>query len=89
MEKLFEFKKEVTTVAATDDQIIFTKAPLMKCEQFLLDKNFRQYLETIMASKKIYLRIGVQKRPIQNTYEISTGSDPSNIKFLGSNRQFE
>ena len=61
----------------------------MKCEQFLLDKNFRQYLETMMVSKKIYLRNGVQKKPIQKTYEISTGSDPSNINFLGSDRQFE
>ena len=41
-----------------------------------------------MVSKKI-LRMGVQKTPIQKTYEISTGSDSININFLGSNRQFD
>ena len=33
-------------------------------------KNFSQYLETIMVSKKI-LRMGFQKTPIQKTYEIA------------------
>ena len=33
--------------------------------------------------------MGVQKTPIQKTYEISTGSDSININFLGSNRQFD
>ena len=54
----------------------------------MLDKNVMQYLETITVSKKI-LRVGVQKTPIQKTYEISTGSDSINIEFLGSNRQFD
>ena len=66
-------------------QTIFTKAPFLQYEQFLSDKNFRQYLETIMVSKKI-LRLGVQKIPIQKTYDISVGSDSVNIDFLGSNR---
>ena len=52
----------------------------------MLDKNFRQHLETIMVSKKI-LRIGAQKTPIQKTFEIQTGSDSLNVKF--SNRQFD
>ena len=52
MKKLFEYKKKVTTVAASNAQIIFTKVPFIKYEQFLLDKNFRQYLETIMVYKK-------------------------------------
>ena len=52
MKKLFESKTQVTAVAAPDAQIIFTKAPFIQYEQFLLDKNFRQYLETIMVSKK-------------------------------------
>ena len=33
-------------------------------------KNFSQYLETTMVSKKI-LRMGFQKTPIQKTYEIA------------------
>ena len=77
MKKLFESKKKVTAID-----------PFLQYEQVLLDKNFRQYLETIMVSKKI-LRMGVQKTPIQKIYEISTGSDSININFLGSNRQFD
>ena len=84
MKKLFESKKKVTAIDAPEAKIIFTKAPFLQYEQFLPDKNFRQYLETIMVSKKI-LRMGVQKTPIQKTYEISTGSDSININFLGSN----
>ena len=39
-----------------------------------------------MVSKKI-LRMGVQKTPIQKTYEVSLGSDSINIDFLESNKQ--
>ena len=73
MKKLFESKKRVTTIGVPDVKIIFTKAPFIQYEQFLLDKN---YLETIMVSKKI----------LQKTYEISAGSDLINVDFLGSNR---
>ena len=69
-------------------KIIFTKATFIQYEQILLDKNFCQYLETIMISKKI-LRMGAQRTPIQKTYEINTGQDSLNIGFLGANRQFE
>ena len=70
MNKLFESKKLLAAGVAmfsADVQIIFTKAPFIQYEQVLLDKNFRQYLETIMVSKKI-LRMGAQKAPLQNTY---------------------
>ena len=86
MKKLFEYRK-VITVAATvdpDAKIIFTKAPFIQYEQLLLDKNFRQYLETIMVSKKI-LRMGNQKSPKQKTYKINVGADTIEIDFLGSN----
>ena len=56
--------------------------------QILLDKNFRQHLETIMVSKKI-LRIGAQKTPIEKTYEIQKGSHSLHVTFLGANRQFD
>ena len=75
MKKLFKSKtKKVTAIGAPDAQIIFTKPLFLQYEQFLLDKNFRQYLEFIMVSKKI-LRIDVQKTPIQKTYELSIYSD--------------
>ena len=70
MNKLFESKKLLAAGVAmlsADVQIIFTKAPFIQYEQVLLDKNFRQYLETIMVSKKV-LRMGAQKTPLQNTY---------------------
>ena len=55
MKKLFESRKfyaTSTALPAPDAQIIFTKAPYIQYEQIVLDKNFRQYLETIMVSKK-------------------------------------
>ena len=69
-------------------KIIFTKAPYIQYEQILLDKNFRQYLETIMISKKI-IRMGTQKTLLQETYEINVGQDSIDIDFLGANRQFD
>ena len=41
-----------TAIPVPDAKIIFTKAPNIQYEQILLDKNFRQYLETIMYQKK-------------------------------------
>ena len=91
MDKLFESRKVLAANAAipeVDAEIIFTRAPFVQYEQILLDKNFRQHLETIMVSKKI-LRMGAQKTPIQKTYEIQKGSDSLNVEFLGANRQFD
>ena len=92
MNKLFESRKVLasTTTAApsADAEIIFTRASFVQYEQILLDKNFRQHLETIMVSKKI-IRMGAQNTPIQKTYEIKQGSDSLNVEFLGANRQFD
>ena len=71
-----------------DAKIIFTKAPFIQYEQILLDKNFRQYLETMMLSKKI-LRMGTQKTPLQKTYKVNVGQDSINIEFLKANRQID
>ena len=60
----------MAAISAADTQIIFTKALFIQHEQTLLDKNFRQHLETIMVS-----RMGAQKTPLQNTYEVSKGKD--------------
>ena len=86
MGKLFKSRKPLAANAAIrepDAQIIFTKVPFVQYEEVLLDKNFRQHLETIMVSKKIS-RMGAQK-----TYEIQKGLDSLNIEFLGANRQFD
>ena len=65
MTRLFESKKVLaaSTISppAPDAEILFTRAPFIQYEQILLDKNFRQHLETIMASKKI-VRMGAQKK---------------------------
>ena len=87
MSRLFESRKVLasttTTTPEPDVAILFTKAPFIQYEQILLDKNFRQHLETIMVSKK-KIKMGVQKTPIQKT-----GSDSLNVEFLGTNRQFD
>ena len=91
MKRLFKSKKVLaagSAVPSPDAKIIFTKATFIQYEQILQDKNFRQYLERIMVSKKI-LRIGAQKIPIEKTYEINTGADTVNVDFLGANRQFD
>ena len=73
MTRLFESRKvlpaSTTSAPAPDAEILFTRVPFIQHEQILLDKNFRQHLETIMVSKKI-IRMGAQKTPIQKTYEI-------------------
>ena len=55
MDKLFKYRKVLASGAAipeVDVEILFTRAPFVQYEQILLDKNFRQHLETIMVSKK-------------------------------------
>ena len=92
MTKLFESRKvlaaSTTTIPKPHAEILFIRAPFIQYEQILLDKNFRQHLETITVSKKI-IRMGTQKTPIQKTYEIKQGSDSLNVEFLGANRQFD
>ena len=41
-----------------------------------------------MISKKI-LRMGIQKYPLQKTYEMSAKSESINAEFFGRNRQFD
>ena len=87
MKKLFVSRKVIARTATVDPdaKIIFTKAPFIQYEQLLLDKNFRQCLETMMVSKK-FLRSGTQESPIQKTYEINVGVDSIETDFLGTNR---
>ena len=73
MDKLFEYRKVLASGAAipeVDAEILFTRAPFVQYEQILLDKNFRQHLETIMVSKK-NIKDGSSKntdtKDVQNT----------------------
>ena len=84
---MFETQKKVTAIGAPGTQIIFTKASFIQYEQFLLIKNFMQYLETILISTKI-LRMSIQKHPYKR-HMICTGLQSFNIDFLGANRQFD
>ena len=55
IKKLFQSRKVLalgSAIPTPDVKIIFTKAPYIQYKQILLDKNFRQYLETITVSKK-------------------------------------
>ena len=91
MKRLFESRKVLaygSALPTPDVKIIFTKGPYVQYEQILLDKNFRQYLEIIMVSKKI-MRMGTQKIPLQKTYEINVGQDSIDIDFLDAKRQFD
>ena len=88
MERLFESRKvfaSTVTIPNPDVKIIFTKVLFIQYEQLFCDKNFRQYLETVMVSKTI-LRMGAQKKPIQKTYKINIGQDSLSIDFIASNR---
>ena len=84
MKKLFETPKKLTVIGALDTQIIFTNVLFIYYEQFLLTKNFSQYLETILISTKI-LRMGIQKA----RNEMQIGLQSFNIDFLGANSQFD
>ena len=91
MKRLFESRNVLAAnsgLPSPDAKLIFTKAPFIQYKQLLLDKNFRQYLKTIMVSKKI-LRMGAQKTTIQKIYEINKGDNLLNVDFLGANRQFD
>ena len=88
LKKLFESKNALAAgsgLPPPDAKITFMKAPFIQYEQLLLYKNFRQYLETIIVSKKI-LCMRAQKTPIQKAYEINVGQDSIDIDFLGSDR---
>ena len=65
--KLFESRKvyaaTVKTIPDPDVEILFTRAPFVQYEKILLNKIFRQHLETIMVSKKNH-----QNGSSKNTY---------------------
>ena len=87
MERLFESKKQVTTIGTPDVQIVFLRVLYFQYEQIPLTKNFRQYLETSILSSR-FLRMGIQKISYQKTYKLQRGSQEFTIDFKGSYRQF-
>ena len=88
MKRLFESKKKVNAIGAPDAKIVFTKAPFVQYEQFLLGKNFRQYIETTMISKKF--NVWESKKDHSKKYtKFLLGTDSINLELYGSNRQFD
>lgn len=59
--KLFESGKKVKSIAGPDAKIIWDDAPFIQFEQFRLNNNFRQYLETSFLAKKVS-QIGIKKQ---------------------------
>ena len=86
MKKIFESNRQLNPIADPDAKIIFHDAPFIQYEQIRLNDNFRQYLETIMASETP-LRISTQKTPLQISYEITIGSPSFTVDFRAANRQ--
>ena len=78
--KLFESKKTVAPITTPDAKIIFTEMPYIRYEQFKYNNNFRQYSKTIVTSSKV-LRMGIQKTPLQKTYEMAIAAQRLNIVF--------
>lgn len=87
--KLFKQNRQLAAIAAPDAKIIFHEAPFVQYEQFRVNNNFRQYLETIMISKKVL------QLPVKNTFEkvvqmaIGTGGQNLMAEFTAPNRQFD
>ena len=78
----------IGTPERPDAQIVLLKALMVQYKQLTLNKNFRQYLETILFSART-LQMGVQKTPYQKTYELQTESQDFTVDFQGANRQFD
>ena len=87
MKKLFGSKEKVTAIGAPDAKVIFTKFPI-QYKQFLLDKNFTQYLKIIMISNK-NITYGCAKNTSTKTYEMYVSSDSINVEFFRANIQFD
>lgn len=66
LSKLFESNKQVAAVTAPDAQMIWHDTPVIQYEQFLLNDNFRQFLETSILWKKVFC-MEIQKTPLQNS----------------------
>ena len=95
--KLFETKEKLpnTTAGAAaalptdapDASPYFFATPYLMNEQLTLSETFHKYISKIISSKRV-LRTGIQKTPMQKTYEINVGSQSHVVDFTGASRQF-
>ena len=88
MKKLFESNRQLNSAVALDAKIAFHDALYIQYEQFWLDDNYRQYLETTIVSEKL-LRMGIQKAVLQNSYEMPDGAQNFTVELRVANRQFD
>ena len=91
MQRLFESKTNQAAGAGlsnnVDAKIILDSAPYIRYYQFDLDDNFRFYLEGAMISENS-LRTGLQKLPLQKSYEMTIGSQSRTATFNNTFKQF-
>ena len=91
MQRLFESKTNQAVGAGlpnnVDANIILDSAPHILYYQFDLDDNFRTYLEGAMISENS-LRTGLQKIPLQQSYEMTAGSQSRSVTFNNAFKQF-
>ena len=95
--KLFETKEKLPNTAAgaaaalptdaPDASPYFFATPYLMYEQLTLSETFHKYISKIISSKRV-LRTGIQKTPIQKTYEINVGSQSHVVDFTSASRQF-
>lgn len=65
MNELFESNAKAAGIPQPEENISWHDAPFIQFEQIKLNNSFRQYLETSVISKKLFL-IGHQKTPTKN-----------------------
>ena len=91
MQKLFESKANQAEAAGlpnnVDAKIILDSAPYILYYQFDLNDNFRTYQEGAMISENS-LRMGLQRTPLQKSYEMAVGSQWQTVTFNNVFKQF-
>ena len=95
--KLFETKAKLANLASgaaaalptdpPDASPYFFATPYLLYEQLTLSETFHKYISKIINSKRV-LRTGIQRTPMQKTFEINVGSQSHFVDFTGANRQF-
>ena len=88
MAKNLAANQQVANVGTPDAQIIWHNVPFIQYRQLRLNDNFRQYLETNLVAEKVF-QMGIQKTPLQKSYELSVGMQTYTVEFTAANRQFE
>ena len=91
MQRLFESKANQAAAAelpnSVDAKIVLDSAPYVLYHQFDLGGNFRTYLEGATISEN-NPRTGLQRTPLQKSYEIAEGSQSRTITVNNTFKQF-